>query len=316
MNVRRAAAVARGRLLQGVLGYANRGNGPGLHPWNRYVALGDSFTEGVGDPEPGHPGGLRGWADRVAEELSKDHPSFVYANLAVRGLLLEQILYEQTGPALALKPDLISLSAGGNDLVFRGSDPDKLAAKLDAGVEQLSSTGATLVLFTGPDWGATPLLGRNRAKVAIFNENIRIIARRHDAVVADLWALTQLREPRMWDPDRLHLSPMGNYTVAAMVLDALHVPHTLQHVQPGDLPERSWRQPRAGDLVWARQYLIPWALSRLGPHAAEKELRAKRPEAVPVFGAGRPAGALPAGLVPVTAEAGPGDASVVPGRAA
>jgi lysophospholipase L1-like esterase len=84
-----------------------------MHPWTRYVALGDSFTEGVGDPEPRTPGGLRGWADRVAEELSIGHPGFAYANLAVRGLLMEQILNGQTGPALTLRPDLITLSAGG-----------------------------------------------------------------------------------------------------------------------------------------------------------------------------------------------------------
>src|SRR3954468_5233885 len=94
----------------------------GTHPWRRYVALGDSFTEGVGDPEPGSVGGLRGWADRVAEELAADRRDFAYANLAVRGLLLQEILDRQIGQALALEPDLITLSAGGNDMVFHGSD--------------------------------------------------------------------------------------------------------------------------------------------------------------------------------------------------
>src|SRR3954452_16797927 len=116
------------------------------HPWSRYVALGDSFTEGLGDPEPRSPGGLRGWADRVAEELAVGCEGFSYANLAVRGLLLEQILNQQIGPALALGPDLVTLSAGGNDMVFRSSDPDKLAGKLDAGVGLLNQTGATVVL--------------------------------------------------------------------------------------------------------------------------------------------------------------------------
>jgi lysophospholipase L1-like esterase len=180
-----------------------------LHPWSRYVALGDSFSEGVGDPEPRSPGGLRGWADRVAEELSVGHEDFAYANLAVRGLLLQQILDQQVGPALALKPDLITLNAGGNDLIFRRSNPDKLAARFDAGVELLPSTGATVVLFAGPDWGGTPLLGQTRGKVAIFNENLHIIAARHEAVIADLWALRELTHPLMWDSDRLHFSPPG-----------------------------------------------------------------------------------------------------------
>lgn len=279
---------------------APSGDGPGqggsvdyrarLHPWSRFVALGDSFTEGVGDPEPRSPGGLRGWADRVAEELSVGHEDFAYANLAVRGLLLQQILDQQVGPALALQPDLISLNAGGNDLIFRRSDPDKLAVRMDAGVELLASTGATVVLFAGPDWGATPVLGRTRGKIAIFNENLRIIAARYDAVIADLWALRQLTDPRMWDPDRLHFSPLGQHTIAMMVLDTLNVPHTLQPMAPKDLPEHSWREARADDLVWAREHLLPWVLQRLKQRISEEERRSKRPDAGPVFGAGMPPG--------------------------
>lgn len=264
------------------------------HPWSRYVALGDSFTEGVGDPEPGSVGGLRGWADRVAEELAAGLDDFAYANLAVRGLLLEQILTQQIGQALALKPDLITLSAGGNDMVFHDSDPDKLAEKLEAGVSVLAETGATIVLFTGPDWGSTPVLGRNRGKVAIFNENIHGIAARHDALVADLWALRQLRDPRMWDPDRLHLSPLGHHTVAMAVLDTLAVRHTLVDLQPKDLPESSWRRARAGDLVWAKTYLLPWVLRQLRHRGAVEERRAKRPVAGPVFDGENPKGPSPA----------------------
>src|SRR3712207_3356548 len=85
----------------------------GRHPWRRFVALGDSYTEGVGDPQPRSLGGLRGWADRFAEELSAGEPDFAYANLAIRGLLLQQILDRQLAPALALKPDLVAMSGGG-----------------------------------------------------------------------------------------------------------------------------------------------------------------------------------------------------------
>lgn len=279
-----------GRRLPGVAtGRVRPPDGEGSWRWSRYVALGDSFTEGVGDPEPGNPGGLRGWADRVAEVLADGQRDFAYANLAVRGLLMEQILDRQVGPALALNPDLVTLSAGGNDMVFHGSDPDKLAARLDAGVGLLSRAGATVVLFTGPDWGTTPLLGRNRGKVAIFNEDVRIIASRHGAVIADLWALRQLEDRRMWDPDRLHLSPLGHYTVARMVLDTLHVPHTLGPLEPSELPQSSWAQARAGDVLWARTYLFPWTLRRLRPGRTAEELQAKRPEAGPVVpGAGQP----------------------------
>lgn len=261
-----------------------------LHPWSRYVAMGDSFTEGVGDPEPGSPGGLRGWADRVAEELSAGHEDFAYANLAVRGLLLHQILTEQVGPALDLRPDLITLNAGGNDLLFHRSDPDKLALELDAGVKVLAATGATILLFAGPDWGATPVLGHTRGKVAIFNENMRIIAARHDAVIADLWALRQLTNPQMWDPDRLHFSPLGQHTIAMMVLDTLNVPQTLEPMVPKALPPRTWREARADDIVWAREHLVPWVLQRLTQRLADDNRHPKRPDPGPVFGAGMPPG--------------------------
>ena len=81
--------------------------------FHRYVALGDSFTEGVGDPDPARPNGLRGWADRVAEVLSQQVDDFAYANLAVRGKLIAQIVQDQVEPAVALHPDLISICAGG-----------------------------------------------------------------------------------------------------------------------------------------------------------------------------------------------------------
>ena len=85
------------------------------HPWSRYVAIGDSFTEGIGDPEPESPGGHRGWADRVAEVLAAQTDDFAYANLAIRGRLLQQLSDSQVDAALELKPDLITVSAGGND---------------------------------------------------------------------------------------------------------------------------------------------------------------------------------------------------------
>lgn len=254
-------------------------------PWKRLVALGDSFTAGLGDPEPRNPGGMRGWADRIAEELSAARADFAYANLAISGLVLQQIVDQQLGPAIALKPDLITLSAGGNDLVFHRRDPDRLAAALDDAVGLLAATGATVVLFTGPDWGETPVFGHIRGKVAVFNENIRTIAALHHGVIADLWTMRQLSDPRMWDPDRLHFSPLGHHTIAGMVLDTLRVPHGLQPLQPKPLPVPTWRQTRAGDLAWATHYLLPWMVHRVRPHGGGDSPPApKRPQAGPVFG--------------------------------
>ncbi len=259
------------------------------HPWSRYVAMGDSFTEGIGDPDPTSPGGFRGWADRVAEELGRGQSDFAYANLAVRGRLLHQIVDQQLAPCLSLKPDLVTLSAGGNDLIRPGGDPDALAEKLDSVVQILAMGGATVVLFNGPDTGSS-VLGRIRSKVAIYNENLRTVAARHDAIIADMWSLKQLNDPRIWGEDRLQFSPLGHHTIAAMVLESLNVNHTLEPLRPKPVPVRTWRAARSEDLVWAREYFVPWVVRRLRKRSSGDGITAKRPTPGPVFGPGVPLG--------------------------
>ncbi|MAP64833.1 MAG: SGNH hydrolase [Microbacterium sp.] len=256
----------------------------GPHPWCRYVAIGDSFTEGIGDPEPASPGGHRGWADRVAEVLAAQVDDFAYANLAVRGRLIGQIVAEQVEPALALKPDLITFSAGGNDVIRPGSDPDAVAELFEDAVARLSRDGATVVVFTGIDTDFTPVFRGIRGKVAIYNENIRAIADRYDAIVADQWALKEVQDMRFFDDDRLHMNALGHHEVARMVLRALNVPNDLHSMQPDPLPRQTWRKARTSDLVWAREYLVPWVLRRVRHQSSGDHITAKRPEALP-FGA-------------------------------
>lgn len=247
------------------------------HPWRRYVAIGDSFTEGIGDAEPQSPGGHRGWADRVAEVLAETAPDFAYANLAIRGRLLQQISDEQVDAALELSPDLISVSAGGNDIIRPGTDPDDVAERFESMIVRLRRDDATVVMFNGPDIGMTPVLRRVRGKVAIYNENLRAIAQRHDCIVADMWALRELSDPRMWAPDRLHFSPVGHHTIARMVLSALNVDNDLEPLKPEPLPASSWRQARVEDVLWAREHFVPWVLRRLRRQSSGDEITAKRP---------------------------------------
>nr|WP_274635711.1 SGNH/GDSL hydrolase family protein [Microbacterium bovistercoris] len=254
----------------------------GPHPWRRFVALGDSFTEGVGDPDPTQPGAFRGWADRVAEVLSSQVDDFAYANLAVRGKLIRQIVDDQIEPALALKPDLITLCAGGNDVIRPRSDPDAVAALFRDAVARLAGSGATLVVFTGIDTEFTPVFRGIRGKVAIYNENIRAVAEEFDCVVADQWALKTAQDPRFFADDRLHFNVLGHHEVARMVLRALNVPNDLAPMQPDPLPVRTWREARTEDLVWARAYLVPWVLRRLRHQSSGDNITAKRPDPLPV----------------------------------
>ncbi len=251
------------------------------HPWRRYVAIGDSFTEGIGDPEPESPGGNRGWADRVAEVLSSQVEDFAYANLAIRGRLIAQIAAEQVDAAIALKPDLVTFSAGGNDVIRPGADPDRVAQVFEDVVVRLSDTGATLVVFTGIDTNFTPVFRGIRGRVAIYNENIRAIADRYDCIVADQWGLKEVQDLRFFDDDRLHYNALGHHEVARMVLRTLNVPNDLQPMQPDALPQRTWREARTVDLVWAREYLVPWVLRRVRHQSSGDHVTAKRPDPLP-----------------------------------
>jgi lysophospholipase L1-like esterase len=246
------------------------------------VSLGDSFTEGIGDPIPGTADGHRGWADRVAEVLGGQVDDFAYANLAVRGKLIAQIVADQVEPALALSPDLITFSAGGNDVIRPGGDPDAVAEQFEDAVVRLSSTGATLVVFTGIDTLFTPVFRGIRGRVAIYNENIRAIADRHDCIVADQWALKEVQDMRFFDDDRLHLNALGHHEIARMVLRTLNVPNDLQPMQPDPLPSLTWREARANDIVWARQHFVPWVLRRVRHQSSGDHITAKRPDALPV----------------------------------
>ncbi|MEV8268155.1 SGNH/GDSL hydrolase family protein [Microbacterium sp. NPDC076911] len=251
------------------------------HPWRRYVAVGDSFTEGIGDPDPSSPGGHRGWADRVAAVLGEQVPDFAYANLAIRGKLIQQIVDGQIEPAVALKPDLVTFSAGGNDVIRPGGDPDRVAELFEDAVVRLAEHGATVVVFTGIDTNFTPVFRGIRGKVAIYNENIRAIADKYDCIVADQWALKEVQDMRFFDDDRLHMNPLGHHEVARMVLRALNVDNDLQPMVPEPVPNRTWREARTGDLVWARAHLVPWVLRRLRHQSSGDAIAAKRPDAVP-----------------------------------
>ena len=254
--------------------------------WQRYVAIGDSFTEGVGDPDPSRPGGLRGWADRVAEVLAARDPGFGYANLAVRGRKLGPILDEQLDAALALEPDLVTSYAGANDILRPTVDLDALATAYDEAVARLSATGATVVLFTAFDPGGSAVYRPLRGRFALYNEAVREIADRHGARVVDFWRLREYREWGLWDVDRMHLGPAGHQRMAGAVLEVLGVAHDLEDLPPTPQPDLSGRELRARHLQWARSYALPWVHRRVTGRSSGDGVTAKRPVVGPVGGPG------------------------------
>ncbi|MFD9377593.1 SGNH/GDSL hydrolase family protein [Streptomyces sp. NPDC059999] len=255
----------------------------------RYVALGDSQTEGVGDGDD--LTGLRGWADRLAETLAPHHPGLRYANLAVRGRLAGQVLDEQLAPALALRPDLATVVAGVNDLLRPRFDADEVAGRVESMFAALTAQGARVATVTFPDVATLiPIARPVGARVTALNDRIRSAARRHGVVVAETAAHPVVGDPRMWSPDRLHASPLGHARIAAAVAHALAVPgtddswtHPLSEPRPA-VPV-GWRQA-TGEVRWAASFLGPWTARRLRGRSSGDGRAAKRPRLTPVFADG------------------------------
>ncbi|HEU5418631.1 MAG TPA: SGNH/GDSL hydrolase family protein [Streptosporangiaceae bacterium] len=246
-----------------------------------FVALGDSFSEGVGDPRP-DGSGCRGWADRVAEQLAVSNPGLRYANLAIRGKLLGQVVSDQVPAAVAMRPDLVSIAAGGNDLLRPGADPDDLAQPFADAVAALAAASGRVMVFTGFNPATFPLIRLIRGKVAAYNAHLRIIAARHDCLLIDLWSMRVLRTPALWCDDRLHMSPEGHRRVALRVCEVLGVPGDEDWRAPvAAAPAPRWLAQRRADARWARAYAAPWIRRRLTGASSGDGMVAKRPDLLP-----------------------------------
>jgi len=256
-------------------------------PIGSFAALGDSFTEGLNDPYP--DGGFMGWADRVAATLAERAPGFRYANLAVRGKLLDQVIAEQVPRAIELAPDLVSLAAGGND-ILRGTDVDKLGACYETAVARLQAAGCRVLVFTGFDPRSFPVIRLLRGRIAAYDMHLRAIADDHGCQLVDLWSMRVLRDPRAWSPDRLHLTAEGHRRVALRTREVLGIPAAEDWREPLPAPPMAdgaghgsvWLTARRQDARWARQYAMPWVRRRLTGASTGDGLGAKRPDLLPV----------------------------------
>lgn len=245
-----------------------------------YVAIGDSLTEGLDDP--GLDGGFRGFADRLAEHLGEGNPRFRYANLAVRGRRMRDIFGEQLERTLDYSPDLVTVHAGGNDVLRPNTNLDALREEYEAGIRQLRNAGVQVVILSGHDTGWIPVLRVYRGRIAVFSMHLRAIAERTNSDIVDLWALDALNDPRAWSVDRLHFNSVGHSIVAARIAEMLGAP-----MGGRDLWSSPWSSPpqriprvlrRRETLKWARKYLLPWIQRRaLGRSSGDGRLP-KRPE--------------------------------------
>ncbi|MGO4256151.1 SGNH/GDSL hydrolase family protein [Marmoricola sp. RAF53] len=247
---------------------------------HRFVALGDSFTEGVGDWDERYPNGVRGWADRVARQLAKDDPATEYANLALRSRVLDDVVEHQVERAVALEPTLVSFFAGGNDILQVRTSMEDLLGRYEAAVARLAATGARVLLFTSYDLRLSPLLEPLRLRNNQFNRRVREVALAQGALLVDHGAMRAYRHPRMWEPDRLHMSRHGHRYLAAAVLRTLEVDHTITLRDLGDVPARSRWEAVGDEWDWWNGWVGPMLLRRWRRTPLGRDLTPRWPEPI------------------------------------
>lgn len=254
--------------------------------YRRYVAIGDSTTEGIDDPDG--TGGFRGWADRLAEHLAAAQGSVEYANLAVRGRTARAIRDEQLGPALALEPDVATVVAGVNDLFRRSSTPEGVAVDIEAMQVALVHAGATVVTFTMPDISPiVPLARLVRSKLHAINDGLRAASARSGARLLDLAAHPVSTDPRLWSDDRLHANSLGHERIAAGLADTLDLAgHGDWDVELPPASRQALRLRAAAELAWWRGHFAPWVVRHARGRSSGDGITAKLPTPVEVTARG------------------------------
>ncbi|MDZ5077561.1 SGNH/GDSL hydrolase family protein [Nesterenkonia sp. HG001] len=244
----------------------------------RFVALGDSFTEGVGDIDPSSPNDCRGWADRVAAQLIANDSSWGYANLAIRGKKIGQVLDEQLETALAMEPTLVTIYAGGNDILRPLVNIDGLMARYRHAVKKLVDSGARVVVFTGFDSAKAPLFKATRGRTAIYNEHVRKIADDLDIDLVDFWHMKEFQDWRYWDVDRMHLGIAGHTRMAKAVLKVLGETDEIDDPEIEELPPLSLLEKTVDNVSWGREHVYPWVKRRLTGRSSGDDMSPKYPE--------------------------------------
>ncbi len=249
----------------------------------RYVAVGDSQTEGLWDGDD--TSGVKGFADRLADQLEELQPGVLYANLAVRGRRIRDVLDNQLPAAVAMQPDLITSCIGMNDVTKPGKSFATALEDIELLHDRLAETSATVVTTTFPDLEQILPVGRVLgARVVQINAVIRAAAARHGFRLVDLYAAESMGDPDIWSPDRVHGSPAGHELFAAAAAEALELPSSNHDwaISKPDVVLPDFRSRMYSQALWTQNLLMPWIWRHVRGLSSGNGRDPKRPRLEPV----------------------------------
>jgi lysophospholipase L1-like esterase len=248
------------------------------HPYRRYVAIGDSQTEGLWDGDDEN--GLVGFADRLAGMLDALHPGLKYANLAIRGMRIRDVLHDQLPRALSMRPDLITSCVGMNDVTRPGRSFDQALIDLEGLHVRLAESGATVLTTTFPDVAKLVPVGRLIAsRVTRINDAIRAGAQRYGFGLVDLYTAGSMQDLDTWSDDRIHASTKGHILFAAAAAEALNLPSSNHDwARSSGIAVRPSPTARVyAQLRWTQNLLLPWIWRHLRGRSSADGREPKRP---------------------------------------
>ena len=241
-------------------GYAHAGR-----RFRSFVALGDSFTEGLND-DVRFDGRHRGWADRVAEGVlaRQDIDELAYGNLAIRGRLIAQVRREQVPVAVSMRPDLVTFAAGVNDALRKNFDLNAVVTDLEMSVKALRESGAEVLVFAyGDPSRRTRSLSSLTARMRSLRSATLEVARIYDCFLVDFWGVSTYDDDRLWSADRLHLSPLGHRVTALAVLEELGLGDPSWRSPVSAPPRVGFTRRRMHDVAWFGTHAGPWLTRRV-----------------------------------------------------
>ena len=251
--------------------------------YSRYVAIGDSQTEGLWDGDDAV--GLLGFADRLAVMIDSFHPGLRYANLAIRGKRMADVRREQVPQALAMRPDLVTVCAGMNDVIQPGRSFGHALVDLEHVYAALAESGATVVTTTFPNVAQFLPVGRLvSSRLGRINDAITAAADRYGFRLVDLYNAASMRNADTWAVDRVHASTKGHILFAAAAAEALELPGSNHDwaKADGDPIRLSFPASAVEQLRWAQDSFIPWMWRRLRGKSSADGRAPKRPRLEPL----------------------------------
>lgn len=198
-------------------------NKGGVHMWKRFVAIGDSFTEGIGDEVEGIT--LKSWVDHFVQLCVND---IEYVNFAKRGLVTKEIRLQQLEKALTFKPDLVSLIAGANDVLKGRWNHQAYKNEMEFMIDKLSKTDADIIIANLPDFTVRLPFSSEKKQVIQeqlleANDVIRSLSREYKLHHIDFWNHQLVNDNTLWSTDLIHPNSKGYVKVAELIFNSLPV---------------------------------------------------------------------------------------------